>query len=90
MPGAELTEQASNNPKEAIGRELHLHEAPEVSTVKVTHDGAEALRPFIETPMQALGIELSASDCACLGSAMDRKALSARSKAIPALAIQID
>ena len=68
-----------------IGCELYLHEAPVVSTVKVAHDGAEVLGPSVQTPMQAFGIEAIGKRLSLLGSPMDKKALSARSKAIPAL-----
>ena len=85
--------------EEDISRELHLHEAPVVSTVKVTRDGAEVLGPFIETPMQALGIETIGERLRLLGFSDRQKGIIGSLKGDPCLgqplsqpmmAIQID
>ncbi len=69
-----------------IGCELHLHEAPVITSTKVTRDRTEALRPSVQTPMQAFGIEAIGKRLSLFGIADGQEALSARSKAIPALA----
>ncbi|MGH8488624.1 MAG: hypothetical protein ACREXS_07130, partial [Gammaproteobacteria bacterium] len=37
--------------------QLHLHEAPVITSTKLIQDRTEALRPSVQTPMQAFGIE---------------------------------